>query len=166
MFSRCFLCGLTARWRLVAMVSNQASLATLLSWMLDVPIKQTLRHMLEAATQMDIATKRVHARRAALQQDSRLKWNTEQFLKYLSTGSNILHLSLIFFHYTMRGILYCSKNCKDRNLLKTRRYFSSNTNYWLNLLMLYFNSSHIKYVVLRAKLINPYRNNVENRVSS
>ena len=121
LFRRFFLCGLTARWRLVAMVRNQASLATLLSWMLDVPIKQKLRHMPEAATQMDIATRRVHARRAALQQDSRLKWNKEHFLKYLSissnigsniksnigsnTGSNILHLNSIFFHYTKRGIL-------------------------------------------------------------
>ena len=77
--------------------------------------------MPEAATQMDIATRRVHARRAALQQDSRLKWNKEHFLKYLSissnigsniksnigsnTGSNILHLNSIFFHYTKRGIL-------------------------------------------------------------
>jgi hypothetical protein len=80
LFRRCFLCGLTARWRLVAMVSNKASLATLLSWMLDVPIKQKLRHMPEAATQMDIATRRVHARRAALQQDSRLKWTRDSFL--------------------------------------------------------------------------------------
>jgi len=53
--------------------------------------------MPEAATQMDIATRIVHARRAALQQDSRLKWNTEQFLEHLNTGSNILHLSSIFF---------------------------------------------------------------------
>lgn len=49
--------------------------------------------MPEAATQMDIATRRVHARRAALQLDSRLKWKAEQFLKYVSIGSNILHLS-------------------------------------------------------------------------
>lgn len=104
LFRRCFRCGLTARWRLVAMVSNQASLATLLSSMLDVPIKWKLWHMPEAATQRDIATRRVHVRRAALQQDSRLKWNTEEFLKYLSTGSNILHLSS-FFYYTKRGIM-------------------------------------------------------------
>jgi hypothetical protein len=138
LFRRCFRCGLTARWRLVVMVSNQASLATLLSWMLDVLIKQKLRHMPEAATQRDIATRRVHARRAALQQDSRLKWNTEVFLKYLSTGSNILHLSLIFFFITLREEFCtysnCSGNGKYRNLhtSKRRGYYFRNTNYnWL-----------------------------------
>jgi hypothetical protein len=132
LFRRFFLCGLTERWRLVAMVRNQASLVTLLSWMLDAPIKQKLRHMPEAATQMDIATRTVHARRAALQQDSRLKLNTEQFPKYLSIGSNILHLSSNFFITLSEEFCNysnCSGNCKDRNLHKRRRYCFPNSNY-------------------------------------